>query len=240
MPRKKREEPVVESANAVDAVVKEEDVQVAEAEAVPDLNAVVAQLLEENRRLARQLGDVQTEGNAARAVAASAVKAPLFAVRSTGMASISAGVTDDRGVIKSYFWEGKGKVHMLTAPQIYEIREKTPKLFDEGFLLAPDVIEAADNIIPDISEFIANTPVRDATARIRRITSASVLYAIFHHIETSRHTSVDVDGKDLKDEAGLPRQDARDMTSNEIQILQAVSERLRAVTGTVPSMTDTE
>lgn len=93
---------------------------------------------------------------------------------------------------------------MLTAAQIAEIKESTPKLFSKGLLSVPDLMPDNHNHIPDFDTFLAKLTVNDVEDRVARIDSTRTLWFLYSECENRSIRTHDDQGKAFTDGSGKP------------------------------------
>lgn len=155
------------------------------------------------------------------------MKDPVYEVKNLIGATIFVAVSNARGEKEHRQFENKGAVQYLTAAQIAEVEVETP-YFLNGYLSAPGLVAANDNMIDDYDKFIQSLDPDKVTDRVGAISSADVLLGLFNHIETKRWK---VQGTELVKQV---------IDSKSLMVLHAVADRASALTGYNISLNDAE
>lgn len=155
------------------------------------------------------------------------MKDEVYEVKNLLGATIFVGVSNARGEKEYLQFENKGSVQYLTAAQIAEVQDATP-YFKNGFLGAPGLVAANDNMIEDYDQFVQSLDSDKVAERISSITNADVLLGLYNHLETKRWK---VEGTELVKQV---------VDSKSLMVLHAVADRASILTGINISLNDAE
>ena len=151
----------------------------------------------------------------------------VYEVKNLIGAMIFVAVTDARGQKEYRQFENKGSVQFLTAAQIAEVDDATP-YFKNGYLSAPGLVAANDNMIDDYDKFVQSLDAEKVSDRINAITNADVLLGLFNHLENKRWKVV---GTELVKQT---------IDAKSLMVLNAVADRASTLTGVTVSLNDVE
>lgn len=205
-----------------------------------DVSAELEKLREMNQALAAALQASRGEVEAARIAKSSPVQETLYPVTNVSNSMVSVEITNDRGEPERVLFRERLAVRMLTARQIREIHDKNPKIFDGGFLSAPEIIEDSPNVIRDIDGFVETLDYEDIIPRVAQITEMAPLMALYGYLENRRFVSTDANGKSLTDAEGLPTVEEVPLNAKETTLLMAVRNRLQELTKINVSVSDVD
>lgn len=171
------------------------------------------------RELESALISVNNRAQAAKKLAEQAADDTVYEVRLVKDLSFSVFPRDRRGDVVRFNFPKKGAVHYMTAAQIFEVKTDYPWVFDDGYLVAPDVVEPSANAIEDYDEFLSAIPYDEIVPRLEEIRAPDVLRALYHHIDGLRFEVT---------EEGVVR---REIDGKLGVIQHALAERFRTLSG---------
>jgi len=175
------------------------------------------------RELESALIATNRKAQAARLLAEQAADERVYEVKSIVDLALSVSVRDRRGELVLLQFPQRGTSHFLTASQVLQVRNEVGWMFDNGYLMAPEIVEPSANAIPDLDEYLQALPYDQVPEEIAKLTSIDVLQGLFNHIDGLRFQFV---------EEGGQTEVKRVEIDPKYQVVQhAISDRVRALTG---------
>lgn len=164
------------------------------------------------------------------------VEDATFEIVNTSGCRIAFPVTDTRtGIQRTITLEKRGSRAKATREQVLEAQVAFPHFFADGHVSCEALVGDNENVIHDIPAFLAAIEPSQVTETISKITSPSVLYELFHHIENLRFVHLDENKQPFK-EKGVGGKDMLvvkevDLDPKLIAVEIALQRRLLALNG---------
>jgi hypothetical protein len=170
--------------------------------------------------------------HASRAVAAPVAPEPLIPVTSTGKSAVTLTLFDPRSNrTRDVNFDERDVTHELTRGEIEHLHTRSPHLFRDGHLSAPDFVPDSVNTIADVDAFVEGLGIDEIEGRVAQITSVGTLFQLYHALEDKRIQTVDETGNPImvEDESGTARFTVREvpMTPKARLVHSAVVAQLR-------------